>query len=261
MQQHRGGAELAERIAMLPQPLLVALDVDGTLAPIVEDPSQARVPPGIADTLRQLHAPPAVSIALVTGRDAASLAAIAPIESVYRAVEHGRVVLRPGEVFVAPAIDPELRAALLRFESLARARFAPRGARIEVKASACAVHTRALATHDSSSAETILADAEALALHVGLHPRRGRSVLEAETLPGDKGAAIDRLVELTGAVSVVYAGDDLTDGPAIERAMQRGIGIFVASSDRPTAPSPCTASLAGPDAVAALIRTLAARLC
>lgn len=245
---------LLDAILALPRPLLLALDVDGTLAPIVENPADARVPP---DVLRALErASRHVAVALVTGRDAASLAQIAPLPNVHRAVEHGRIVLAPGETFAAIPIAPAVREALEQFQLLAEKRFGPRGARMEVKSSARAVHVRALAQRDPGAAEAILVEAADLAIQLGLHARHGRAVLEAESEPGDKGAALQRLLEQTAAASVVYAGDDLTDAPAIELATSRGIGIFVASPERPESPSPHSASLAGPSAVASLLLDL-----
>ena len=246
---------LVEAIHRLERPLLIALDVDGTLAPIVENPADAKVPRDVLADLRRLM--PHVSVALVTGRDEASLARIAPVSDVHRAVEHGRVVLAPGETSARRPLDPAVREVLERFEQLATQRFGPRGARVEVKPTARAVHVRGLAETSPDAAEAILVAAEELAAELGLHGRRGRAVLEAESYPGDKGAALDRLIEMTRAVSVVYVGDDLTDAPAIEKATLAGIGLFVTSPERPESPTACTATLSGPDAVAELLRELA----
>ncbi|MAC25785.1 MAG: trehalose-phosphatase, partial [Myxococcales bacterium] len=43
---------LKERLRRLPRPLLVGLDVDGTLAPIVADPAAARIPEATQQLLR-----------------------------------------------------------------------------------------------------------------------------------------------------------------------------------------------------------------
>ncbi|MCL2730937.1 MAG: trehalose-phosphatase, partial [Actinomycetia bacterium] len=52
-----------------PERAVVALDFDGTLAPIVPDPDQARAHPGAAPALARL-APHLASVAVVTGRPA-----------------------------------------------------------------------------------------------------------------------------------------------------------------------------------------------
>lgn len=246
---------LVESILALPRPLLLALDVDGTLAPIVENPADARVPSEVLEAVRLVSVE--VTVALVTGRDDASLSRIAPLRDVYRAVEHGRVVLAPGETVPATPLEPAIQEALEQFQLLAEQRFVARGARIEVKSAARAVHVRALAGRDPTAAEAVLREAGDVAIQLGLHARHGRAVLEAESQPGDKGAALERLLELTSAASAVYAGDDLTDAPAIELATRRGIGIFVASPERPESPGPCTTTVEGPSAIADLVSALA----
>lgn len=53
--------------------LLCCLDFDGTLAPIVEDPDEARVPDETRRTLERLHADPNVTVAIVSGRSVPDL--------------------------------------------------------------------------------------------------------------------------------------------------------------------------------------------
>lgn len=221
---------LVDRARELPRPLLVALDVDGTLAPIVDDPTAARVPSATVATLLALDARPDVVVALITGRDAVGLAAVAPgSAALWRAVEHGRVLVRPGVVGLPPDLDATQRTRLAAFAAEARGSWVPEGARLERKSGSWAVHVREL---PADASEAILDAAAARATAIGLHPRRGRAVLEAEAKPGDKGEALERLMEVTGAASCVFAGDDLTDAPAITFAAERGLGLFVRSSER-----------------------------
>ncbi|MCZ7678487.1 MAG: hypothetical protein M5U28_06825 [Sandaracinaceae bacterium] len=90
-------------------------------------------------------------------------------------------------------------------------------------------------------------------MEAGLFPREGRAVLEASVARADKGTALVALMSRTGAASVVYAGDDLTDQPAIALASERGLGVFVRSSERPSAPPGASAELPGPEAVGELL--------
>jgi trehalose 6-phosphate phosphatase len=69
--------ELASRAA----DLALCLDFDGTLAPIVDDPDQARPLPGVVDLLGAL-AGRFAAVALVSGRPAAYLAEHAPAPGV-----------------------------------------------------------------------------------------------------------------------------------------------------------------------------------
>jgi trehalose-phosphatase len=77
------------RIARVPQ-LLVACDYDGTLAPIVEDPSTAVPLPESVAAVRALAALPQTTVAVVSGRALRDLAALSRMASgVYLAGSHG----------------------------------------------------------------------------------------------------------------------------------------------------------------------------
>lgn len=250
---------LSDRIAALDRPLLLALDVDGTLAPIVEDPREAGVPPDVARTLERIGRVDGVVIAIVTGRDPAQLERMIVMPSAWRVTEHGRETWEPGarESDAAP-ITPAARARLARFSAWARAQ-AP-GARIEEKAASVVVHVRELASRDPDAATATLARASERAAQEGLFVREGRAVIEASIVQADKGRALRALARRTGAASVVYAGDDRTDEPAIAAASERGIGIFVRSAERPNAPPGTRAVVYGASAIAALLTALERRL-
>jgi trehalose 6-phosphate phosphatase len=252
---------LVERIAGLPRPLLLAFDVDGTLAPIVDEPAAARVPAAIERALRKLQQRRGLRVALVTGRDAAALSALVKIPGAYRAVEHGRVVLAPGQRSAVQRVTTAQRARLDAFATWAEREAVPLGAELEHKASSRALHVRRLERDDPQLARKLLAAAARVARAQGLSPRPGRAVLEAELESGDKGDALDALVRKTRAAGVLYAGDDLTDRPAIQRAVELGgLGIFVRSPDRPRAPRGASASLKDQQQMAELVVALAERL-
>lgn len=251
---------LADRAAALPRPLLLAFDVDGTLAPIVDDPAAARIPEGTRDLLEALGALPDVHVALVTGRDAASVDRVAGHSAVWRAVSHGRTVLAPDERAGGATWTAEQQSRLDAFRRWAEGHAVPEGARIEDKDGAVAVHTRVLAQRDPARAEAVLQQACDRATSGGLHVRMGRAVCEAEVESGDKGTAVAKLMAATGARGVVYAGDDLTDEPAIDRAVAaEGLGLFVGSAEREPPPQ-ASAVVDGTEGVVALLRALRASL-
>lgn len=247
---------LSEAIAKLDRPLLLALDVDGTLAPIVEDPSKAGVPDEVARTLARI-AREDIVLAIVTGRDPDQLARMIDLPSAWRVTEHGRELWAPGEEESdAEPVTVEACDRLTRFAAWSRAL----GAHIEQKAASVVVHVRELATRDPDAAAAALERARERAIEEGLFVREGRAVVEASVTQADKGKALERLADRVGAASVVYAGDDLTDYPAIAVASARGIGIFVRSSERPDPPPGTRAVVAGPSAVADLLTRLEHRL-
>lgn len=231
---------LLESLLSLERPLLVALDVDGTLSPIVRDPDMAEIPAKTLSTLEALSEAPGIELALITGRDLDSLARMEQLDGIWRAVEHGGLVLAPGEAPVPRALDERQRGALRRFRDWVEAHASD--AFIEHKPQAIAVHVRAIASDDPDRAARLLREAEELAQRLGLHVRRGKAVREAEAVHYDKGSALREVFERSGASSVFFAGDDLTDFPAIEFAARHGLGAFVCSDEQKGRP-PASATL------------------
>ncbi|MBX3247006.1 MAG: HAD-IIB family hydrolase [Myxococcales bacterium] len=247
-------------LSALPRPLLVALDVDGTLAPIVDDPATARIPDETRRILRRLARRDDLVVALVTGRDLRMLERMAGrMPGMWRAVEHGARVIAPGERAHARPLTADERARLDAFASFVR----ESPGRLERKPRAVALHVRGL---DEPTQSEWLARGAARASALGLAPRLGRAVLEAELgapdgadgVAGvaDKGRALAVIHARTGARAVFFAGDDLTDLPAITYAQKHGVGAFVESPER--TPPTGVPTLASPAALGDLLATLSA---
>ena len=242
-------AGLKRRFETLPRPVLLGLDVDGTLARIVRNPADARVPDATQTTLRKLAKMDAYRVALITGRDLPALRRMARVPGAWRAVEHGGHILAPGERPKKRTPSAEEKAKLEAF-----AAWAAKGpGHVEHKARSVALHTRRL---KAERAEARLTEAKEVARDLGLLAREGRAVLEAELESGDKGVALAKLHELTGSASVFFAGDDLTDLPAIRYAKGRGIGVFIKSAERPQRPKQASFAIDGPGALAAFLASL-----
>ena len=204
-------AALAGRLRELarpPGPLLVASDLDGTLAPIVPRPEDARVPPATLAALEWLAA--AAHVAVVTGRDLATARALVPVPGLEFVASHGHEASFDSPLLPTPG--PALAAPL---EALARAveeRFEGAALRVERKARSVAFHYRA----DPTLAEPLR---EALAdLPGGFRLQPGRLVIEALPVGAGKDAALAALVERFRPRSVLALGDDLTDVAMLEAA-------------------------------------------
>ncbi len=217
------GADRAAR------PLLVALDFDGTLAPLVDDPMTARVAPGGEDVLARLAAADGVHLAIVSGRTMVAVPQLARIPVGATLVgSHGaeRARVTPdGLDHTAVTLSDEQRDALAalggRAAAVARGRD---GVWVETKPAAVVVHTR-LAQRDVAAAAT--ADALALADEAGIRALRGKDVVELPVTGADKGTALAALRAEIGAVAVVYAGDDVTDEHAFAVLGPRDVGVKV----------------------------------
>ena len=180
------------------------------------------------------------------------------LDGVWRAVEHGGLVLAPGQTPSRRELTAQQREALDRFRQWVDAH--ARDAFIEYKPQAVAVHVRGLASSDPGRADQILREADELAQSLGLHVRRGKALREAEAVRQDKGSALREIFERSGARSVFFAGDDLTDFPAIDFAAEHGVGAFVCSEEQRGGPSTSAVLLQSVDEVSAVLSQLLQRI-
>ncbi|MBO8187877.1 MULTISPECIES: trehalose-phosphatase [Streptomyces] len=233
-----GRAGLAAILAD-PARAVLALDFDGTLAPIVTDPQDARARPEAVHALARL-APRLAGVAVITGRPAADAVRFGGFESV--AGLEGLTVLGAYGAERWDAADPVVRApeppagvADVRAElpAVLAASAAPQGTWTEDKGRALAVHTRRAATPDEAL-DRLRAPLYALAERHGLVVEPGRMVLELRPPGADKGAALTGYVHERAATAVAYAGDDLGDVPAydaVEALRREGVpGLLIYSA-------------------------------
>ncbi|KUN87620.1 trehalose phosphatase [Streptomyces bungoensis] len=254
-----------------PRTAVVGLDFDGTLAPIVEDPEQARAHPDAVPALAVL-APKVASVAVITGRPAevavhhGGFASVPGLEHLTVLGHYGaeRWSAATGEV-TAPAPHPGVAAVRAELPAVLTRAGASEGTWIEEKGRAVAVHTRR-ARDPQATFEALRGPLADLAARHGLIVEPGRLVLELRPPGMDKGVALLDHVRRTAAGSVLYAGDDLGDLPAfaaVEKLRADGVpGLLVCSGSTEVTELAERADLVvdGPAGVVALLRALAARI-
>ena len=246
--------------AALPD-VLVAVDFDGTLAPLVPDPDTSRPVDGAVDALGAL-ARAGADIAVVTGRDARTVVRLGGLDGVPGIVVaglYGIETWHDGALDTpdTPAVIRELRDRLPRL-------LAEHGADPEVwiedKRLSLVVQGRKAADPDAALAP-LRKPLAALTDELGLELHPGRDVLELR-LPGyDKAGALRRLA--ADHRGVLYLGDDLGDLPAfaeIRRLRAAGRTAWsagVLSSGVPDVVGAADLDLDGPADAVALLRQLA----
>lgn len=240
-----------------PGEALVALDFDGTLAPIVPDPTQARALPEAAPTLRDL-APKVRALVIITGRPALTAVEYGGFQDVPNLTVLGQYGLErwsDGRLESPPehpgVVEARRKLPLL----LAKA---PEGVVLEDKGHALAVHTRR-AAEPEVALERLRSILEALAEKVGLVIEPGRLVLELRPPGMDKGMALTSFAHEVKAGSVLVAGDDLGDLAAFAAADALGIpAVKVCSGSEEVAELADRADVVvdGPVGVVALLREL-----
>ena len=205
------GADGLAALMKTPGDAVVALDFDGTLAPIVDDPAAARAHPGAAAALGRL-APLVGTLAIITGRPAATAVEYGGFHQIAGLVVLGQYGLQRWSegVLTAPDEPPGVAAVREKLPRLLAAAGAPPETHVEDKGHAVAVHTRRCA-EPQVALDRLRGVLEALADRHGLVVEPGRYVLELRPPGMDKGVALRRLATETKAGSVLFAGDDLGD--------------------------------------------------
>lgn len=201
--------------------LLVATDFDGTVAPIVDDPTHAEMNRETAVALRILAGLAQTHVAVISGRALSDLAArTRDVGELHLVGSHGSE-FEP--TFAVPLDDEPL--ALLRdltahIQSLAQN--VP-GALVETKPASLAFHYRNCDEKQAEKAlETLLSGP---GRRSGVHVRHGKKVVELSVVETDKGAALERIRRRIGATAVVFLGDDVTDEDAF--AVLRGSDVSI----------------------------------
>jgi trehalose-phosphatase len=243
-----------ERIANTGR-LLVALDFDGTLAPLEDEPMNARMLPAAREAVEHLLDAPDTVVAFVSGRSLADLREIAEHaddSQVFLAGSHGVEFWAPGIGVIEPAESADDVA--LRDRLRARAEEATAGMDgvwIEPKTFGFGVHTRAASAETAAAADAAV-DAIVAREAPAWRRRTGHNIVEYAFRQEGKDSAVAALRERTGATAVLFAGDDITDEDALRSLQPGDLGVHIG-----TAPS--AASVIVPDiaAFAALLQRLA----
>jgi trehalose 6-phosphate phosphatase len=204
------------------QPLL-AFDFDGTLAPIVARPDDARVPVPLARRLAQLAQ--LRPVAVVTGRRIADVVERLGFVPHYLVGNHGAEdPARPADPHALAAMDHLRRLLDERAPALQAA-----GVRVEDKGLSVALHYRLAA--DRAHAQTAIDDALA-ALDPALERFGGKCVVNV--VPAgvpDKGEAVTALQERSGAGAVVFIGDDVNDESVFRLAGEHWLTVRIGRDD------------------------------
>jgi trehalose 6-phosphate phosphatase len=247
-----------------PKGALLGLDFDGTLAPIVPDPAQARAHPDVPPVLRRL-AEVGVQVAVVTGRPAdlaVEYGAVADVPRLIVLGHYGAQRWEAGRV-TGPTTAAGVAEVHRRLPSLLAG--VDPATYVEDKGAAVAVHTRRTAD-PAGIFDALRGPLTALADELGLVLEPGRFVLELRPPGGDKGDAVRALVAEGARSSVTFVGDDLGDlaaFDAVDELRAAGTpGLLVCSGSAEVTAVADRADLVvdGPHGVAALLTAVADRL-
>ncbi|PIN18945.1 Trehalose-phosphatase [Handroanthus impetiginosus] len=246
--------------------IVMFLDYDGTLSPIVDDPDRAFMSEAMRATVRKLAR--YFPTAIVSGRCRDKVYSFVRLAELYYAGSHGMdikgpskgskykkgaqaVLFQPASEYL-PMID-EVYKALLEVTK------GTPGAKVENNKFCVSVHFRCV--DEKKWSELAKQVGSVLEGYPNLRLTQGRKVLEIRpTIKWDKGKALEFLLESLGYANCtnvfpVYIGDDRTDEDAFKVLKERGqgFGILVSKTPKDTNAS---YSLQEPSEVMAFLRRL-----
>jgi trehalose 6-phosphate phosphatase len=215
--------QLARQVAEAARPLLLGLDVDGVLAPIVSHAKDASLLTGIAESVTALAGHDRIRVAVISGRSVGDLERFSFDSALTVVGSHGMEIR--GQTMEPLDRSEAERLAELTILAEQAAQRAGDGAWVENKPASVTVHIRD--AEPVAGAEALnwlrpLANAVA-----GAETKTGSAVLELFTRAGHKGRAVNYLRGEFGASTAVFVGDDVTDEDAFSAMNASDITIKV----------------------------------
>ena len=220
------------------RPLGLLSDIDGTLAPIVPRPEDARVPDSTRTLLQQLAAK-GVKVALITGRRLSTARRTAGLDDVVYAAQYGLTVWLDGRIETAPGLAEYESLASQAEDELQHLSEAMPGVQVVNKEGLLAIHYRRAEAPDARE-EILKALAHSQAAQ-RFQVMEGRKVVELRPpIPADKGTALEMLVDRLVVEGVICLGDDVGDIDmfvAVRRLRAHGLaGVTIAAASKEAPP-------------------------
>jgi trehalose 6-phosphate phosphatase len=206
-----------DRLVEDPERAAIVLDVDGTLAPIVLRPEEARVPDEARREVARLAARYPL-VACVSGRTGEDARRLVGVDGVRYVGSHG--------LELAPEAD-RWRDEIGKFAAGVDWPFEDKGITVSF-------HYRQ--AEDEEAALEYLEGVADRAREAGLVARFGRKVLEIRPpVHADKGTAVTQLLDEGGLRRALYAGDDTTDVDGFRAldGLEVGVRVAVSSDEAP----------------------------
>ena len=236
------------------------LDFDGTLAPIVDRPGEARALEGVTELVEALAE--VIPVAVISGRGLDDVSERLGARGITYAGSHG-LELQSADGERELLVDDSVLKVIDEVEMALKRRFgATEGVELERKKASIAVHYRRAPEGSDEVIQVVQKLAREFSngpWELGVH--EGKMVREIQPqVDRDKGTALTAIWEAIDADRErrpIYIGDDRTDEDAFEVVGDRGVAILVAWEERP---SHAPWRLDDPEAVRRWLGELARRL-
>lgn len=213
-------------------------DYDGTLSPIVKDPSKAVMGQSTRSLLERLSEQ--YPVAVVSGRDIIDIQEFVKLDNIVYAGSHGFRISGPNGLTMEHEGAKKLVPLMDRIEQDIQHKLGSvQGIEVERKYFAIAVHYRNAAPHSYKLVNRTVA--EILKKYQDFRKTRGKKIVEIRpALNWHKGKAVEWIMENMSLSYPdehvpVFVGDDLTDEDAFRYLGDNCIGILVGWHDQPSA--------------------------
>jgi len=213
--------------------ILLFLDYDGTLSPIVTDPAKAVLLPANRPMLKRLSKKPKITLSIVTGRPIHLIKRLVGLKDIYYAGNHGLEIGKGKKIIVVPEARKNVRLIREVKRLLVKKLKCIKGVVVEDKGVVLALHYRMV---DKKRVpyirKTFYEVLEPYMADNRLRAGKGKKVLEIRPpVEWDKGKycryLLGRLKKRYKGVVPIYIGDDITDEDAFKALGRSAITIFV----------------------------------
>lgn len=232
--------------------LLLCVDFDGTLSPVVEDPDAAAILPESRAALAELRSHPRVTVAVVSDRDLSDVRSRVDLSGVTYAGNHGLELRTEGTTQVHP-VAKERQPDVERLGARLRETFAEvRGVHVEDKGQTLTVHHRRAADAHAERARRTVARLVGEFGGETLTVSGGEEIVEVRpSIDWDKGSIVSSLLRDQASCLPVFVGDARTDEAGFHAVKRDGVGIRVGVPDEQS--TAATEFVSDPTETAALL--------
>lgn len=215
--------------------ILLFLDYDGTLTPIVETPQKALISGGTKELLQKLAKKHYCKLGIISGRPLQDLKNTIGIDSVIYAGNHGLEIDGP-KIRFESQVSPRLKSIIRNIADVLRKRLSSiKGVLIEDKGLTLSIHYRLVGKEDLPVFEKIISEVtHSYIVRDKIKVNPGKKVYEIKPpVKWDKGKVViwlfarEQFISKGKDVLPIYIGDDITDEDAFKVLKRKGLTIFV----------------------------------
>ncbi|MDD5618219.1 MAG: trehalose-phosphatase [Candidatus Omnitrophica bacterium] len=215
--------------------ILLLLDYDGTLTPIVENPRKAVISKEVKGLLQKLSRGPHRTLGIISGRSLKDIKNTVGIKNIIYAGNHGLEIEGPKIKFKS-WVSPRLKSAIQNIAADMRKRLSGiKGALVEDKGLTLSIHYRLIDKEDMPLFNNIISEVtNPYTLRDKIEVNSGKKVYEIKPpVKWDKGKVVlwllarQQFISQKKNVLPVYIGDDITDEDAFKALIKKGLTVFV----------------------------------